>query len=182
MEYLLSPSSLYIAAIAMGVFLLIYYVRKAIKFFADVKRLGHPLLKFGKIRVIQPNNLGRVGSVSLLLKNVHGGKAVVDSVVLKVVAHGAMTKPARIRKATLLPDCVYKALLRSDRKTYMLDLDTQRTMVFRKMKSHDFSIKLASDEHHWYRMLLEVAWHSKRSPKKKYVLRSNQFYIEFPVV
>ncbi|WP_075186210.1 hypothetical protein [Teredinibacter haidensis] len=148
-----------------------------------IRRYQHsriPALAFSKIRVQHPNSDNRIGFAILPLENTNGGEAKIQSATLKIVDHGPVLKPGRLRTTQAIPASNNPVKLRSDVPTHALTLPKTNSPSLRKQQSHNFTLQLSSDEHHWYRMTLEVVWTDTRLSTENKRLCSNQFYMEFP--
>lgn len=167
-------------AVVLTVCTLIFWrMRRAIKQY----RLNRtPLLSFGKTNIQHPNSHKRTGSVAIVFSNSHGGEAMVKSLNLRVVDHGASAKSGQIRSSQDLPTALVKCQLRSDTANYPLTPNKNPPIRLKKNQSYKISMHLMSDENHWYRMRLDVNWQNKRAPGKALTASSGQFYMEFPAV
>lgn len=170
----------FIIVFALVTCALIYWrIRRALKHY---RLKNTPELSFDKTNIQHPNSHKRTGSVTLAFKNNHGGEAIVKSLHLRIVDHGASVKAGQIRASQELPVTPVKFHLRSDTATYPITPLKSDPVRLKKRQSYKVSMLLMSDENHWYRMRLEVNWHSKRTPGEIITASSGQFYMEFPAV
>lgn len=137
-----------------------------------------PELKVEINSICQPASATHFGAAKMVVSNNRGGLAIIDSLELQVVAHGAAQK-FREQKPGKNPQGAVRFALRSDRQQYAFP--SLKTPQLPPEKPFELVMLFASEEFHWYRMSVVVHWRDPKAAKPLNRVCSREFFMEFPL-
>ena len=178
-------SYIIVAAVVFCILILILYVVHLVR--RDVKshRIKKtPFLEVTDTKVNKPAYSSNAGYLSFRVINTFGGTAIIDNMKLVLEQSGQSHKSRELQPGKRDDRHDFIVMLRSDKNNFSLDNNPE---FYKKSKTSrgeglNCRIKLQSDEHNWYRFVIEINWHDQNNKKYHKTTRSKFQYIEFATV